>query len=735
MSEKELNEEAEIGGKREMRLKFSLSTAILLSMALGILTGILFGELVAWLEIIGNAFIKLLQMTILPYITVSLIVGIGSLTYEKARVLATKAGILLLLSWVIAFFFILIAPLAFPEWESASFYSNALVEIPPKPDFLALYIPANPFYSLSENLVPAVVLFSICIGVALIGIDQKRSFLDNLGVLSQALVKVAGFVVKLTPVGVFAIAASAAGTMTVDELSKLQVYIIVFTVFSLVLAFWVLPALVAITTPFKYKDVVGVSRDALVTAFTTGNLFVVLPALTESAKALFKKYDAETEHTGAYVDVIIPVSFNFPNIGKLIMLMFILFAGWFSGNEMSLGDYPQFLISGLLSFFGGVDIALPFMLDQMRMPSDLYQLYVVTGIVNGRTATLLAAMNLLTFTLLATASVTGKLQVEWRRVWLLAGATLGITLLSIVTMRVYFQTTVSNAYEKDQQLAGMQLLKSDSEATVLSEVPPVKPGTGPLLQQILDRGVLRVGFYPNSTPYSYINNWNKLVGFDVDMMHLLAQDLDVKLEFMPYQYDTLPDQLRKGEFDLAISGIPVSPDHMRQMTLTDSYMDVTLAFVVKDHMREVFGDYERLLRTPDLSIGINRAAGEYFINGLERALPEANIVEINSNLEFLTDNPQQLDAILTSAEAGSAMTLQYPSFQVAVPKPVIVKQPLAYAVAGGGQAFARFVSQWMDLKRKARAYQERYDHWILGTGAEVKEPRWSVVRNVFGWVD
>ncbi len=164
--------------------------------------------------------------------------------------------------------------------------------------------------------------------MALIGIDQKRGFLENMGILSQALVKVAGFVVKLTPIGVFAIAASAAGTMTVDELSKLQVYIIVFTVFSLVLAFWVLPAVVAATTPFKYTDVVGVSRDALVTAFTIGNLFVVLPALTESAKQLFKKYDAETEHTGAYVDVIIPVSFNFPNIGKLIMPTLLDFTGF-----------------------------------------------------------------------------------------------------------------------------------------------------------------------------------------------------------------------------------------------------------------------------------------------------------------------------------------------------------------------------------------------------------------------
>ena len=101
MSEPELNQEAEIKGKGGLRLKFSLSTAILVSMVLGIITGVVFGELVAFLDIIGGAFIKLLQMTILPYIMVSLIAGIGSLTYDKAKILAAKAGVLLLFSWLI----------------------------------------------------------------------------------------------------------------------------------------------------------------------------------------------------------------------------------------------------------------------------------------------------------------------------------------------------------------------------------------------------------------------------------------------------------------------------------------------------------------------------------------------------------------------------------------------------------------------------------------------------------
>ena len=118
----------------------------MIGMFLGLVAGIFFGEYCAFLEIIGNAFIKLLQMTILPYITVSLILGIGGLTFEQAKLLAKKAGILLLLFWGISFAMVLLLPLSFPHWESAAFFSTSSVQAPKSVDFLSLYIPSNPFY-------------------------------------------------------------------------------------------------------------------------------------------------------------------------------------------------------------------------------------------------------------------------------------------------------------------------------------------------------------------------------------------------------------------------------------------------------------------------------------------------------------------------------------------------------------------------------------------------------------
>ena len=79
--------------------KMSMSTIVLLSFAFGIAAGLFFGEMVAWMAIIGDAFIKLLQMTIIPYIIVSLISSLGMLSVEQAKNLGVQVGKLMLVIW------------------------------------------------------------------------------------------------------------------------------------------------------------------------------------------------------------------------------------------------------------------------------------------------------------------------------------------------------------------------------------------------------------------------------------------------------------------------------------------------------------------------------------------------------------------------------------------------------------------------------------------------------------
>jgi len=69
----------------------------------------------------------------------------------------------------------------------------------------------NPFRSLADNVVPAVVLFSILLGVALMSVKENAPLLRGLGIAAEALSRVTKLSCDSPRIGLFAIVASACG--------------------------------------------------------------------------------------------------------------------------------------------------------------------------------------------------------------------------------------------------------------------------------------------------------------------------------------------------------------------------------------------------------------------------------------------------------------------------------------------------------------------------------------------
>src|SRR4051812_9899950 len=173
--------------RRAIRRSMSFSAQIIAGLVAGIATGLFFGESVAFLKSVADGFVKLLQMTVLPYVTISIVSSLGSLSAADAKRLGLRAGAVLVALWTVGIGFALLVPLVFPPVQSGSFFSTTLVERRPPFDFVELYIPSNPFYSLANNIVPAVVLFSVILGIALIGLERKQVLLEVLGVAAEAV--------------------------------------------------------------------------------------------------------------------------------------------------------------------------------------------------------------------------------------------------------------------------------------------------------------------------------------------------------------------------------------------------------------------------------------------------------------------------------------------------------------------------------------------------------------------
>ena len=716
--------------------RLSLSARVLIGMGAGILTGIAAGHWVAPLEIVGDAFILLLQMPVLPYVAVSLVVSLGRLDYRTAGELALRGGALLLLLWVLSLAMVAVYPLTFPRWESAAFFSTSLVVPPAELSLLEMYIPANPFHSLASNMVPAVVLFSVVLGVALIGMDTKSKLLDTLDVVVKALAKVSSRIAELAPIGVFAISAHAAGTLAVEDLGRLQVYVISYVAVCMVMALWILPGLVASLTPLRYRDVVGPVRDVLVTAFATGNLFIVLPMLADRSHEVIKRClesEEDEEEARRLVDVIVPTSFNFPNVGKLMTLTFVLYAGWYSGSDVALDRIPGFLLMGLFSFFGSIPMAMPFLLDQLTIPADMFQIYLVlNNLVNVRVGTLLSAMHIIVLSVLGAYVIMGR-PIRWFKLVRWAAISLALTAGTIIGTRVTLENLVSHEYALDRVFEGMSFsAQYDPVMEIEGDPAPLPTAAGARrVEQIQERGFLRVGYLADALPYAYHNTGGELVGYDAEMARILAADLGVRLEFTKIERSGVTEALDAGLCDLVMSGMVKTPQRMITTQFSAPYQEQTLAFVVHDHRKDEFQSLADVALRRGLTIGVPDE--KRYVEGAAVLLPQAEIVPFVSPRAYFRGREPELDAVVMTAEAGSAWCLIYPGFSVAVPRDRIVKAVLAYPVAQRDAEFAAFVSDWIEIKRMEGTLDSLFEHWILGRDATASEPRGALIDDWLGF--
>lgn len=712
-----------------------LSARIFTGLAAGLLTGLFFGEIVADLKVFGDIFVKLLQITVLPYIIVSLIAGFGRMDLDQARRLAVRGTAVLLAIWGLALVIIFLGALAFPDLDTASFFSSAIASETEETDLISLYLPANVFFSLANNLVPAVVFFSILVGVALISVEDKSTVLPFFDGLAAALSKVNHGIVQLTPYGIFAISAAAAGTMTIEEVGRVQVYLITYISLATLITFWIFPGLVAALSGISYREVLSTFKDTLVMAFATGNQFVVLPQIAENCKELLRRHGVDGPESESAIDIIVPVSFNFPSLGKLLVLLFILFAAWFTDTELDGGDRLTLAFNGLFSLFGSLNVAVPYLLDSLQVPADMFQLFLVTGIVVGRFGAMLAALHIIVLSVLGTLALCGKVNIRLAAVARYLLIT-GISLFALVlVLRAYFLVFVPDAPPRATVLAGIELME-ERVASRFSETVPEASVTqlaGTRVDHVLRHGVLQVGYRPNNLPCSYLTPAGRLVGFDVEMAHILAEDIGVDLEFVPFEFDRLGRMLASGQIDIAMSCIASLPGRYAYASFSRPYLDLTLAFVVPDHERDIYADLDLLRQRKDLTIAL--VSNHYFKARIEHLLPNASIVFLEAAEDFFNGGDQGADALLLSAEEGAAYSYRYPRYTVARVARGAIRLPAGYPVPKGDIEMLEFVSNWVDLKKKDGTIDALYEYWMLGGAAKARTPRWSVIRDVLGWVD
>jgi len=769
--------------------RLNLTSWILVGFILGILAGLFFGGLVSVMKPASDAFIKIWQITILPSVALSLIVGIGSLKRDTAKQIAVKACLIILLFWVICVVGYFSFQLAFPPRMEASFFSTQ--DLAPKTDIdlIDQFIPSNPFLSLSDGIIPATVLFCLFLGFALLLDDGNGPILTILRSLLRALDRMTHIIAKTFPLGIFVITAVMAGTLTFEGFLDLQVFLITLACAAILLGLVVMPLLVTCFTRFSYREVLASASRAMLLAFSTGTEFITLPLITDGVERLFQGRaclpDADTGNgtapagnpgsdgtngqqagpanipgqTGENEDgtargdvrslseVLVPVAYTFPFLGGLVPFLFILFVAWMYQDPLSAIEQLKLIVVGIPSFFGSSKITVISLLALMHLPADAYNLYISSGILRQAFVAPLSVISIFSFSAITIAVTRNQFHFRWKRAVLSLVCVVVLGALMIAGLHLGFTQMLAGTYHGGDQISRIEL-PPDSAGNRLDhvvnttvylhkeDVPPVTPpapGERDEIRQIRERGVIRVGYNSNNVPFAFFNSKGELVGYDVEMAYDLARTLNVsRIEFVPITGTTIAQSLDSGYCDIVMSAIVVNTDRLDTMKFTDPTVTVHLAFVVPDEKKSEFTQLDSVQKLNGLRVAVyNNTA---LVPVARRLLPNATIVPIDTKEEYFEG--KNADAFLIPAEEGYTLTLQYPFYDVAIIQPYDAYRIMyAYPVAkNSSDSYLLALNYWVRAEKDYGMLDAKYNYWVLGQVPGATEHRWSVIRNELHWV-
>ena len=273
----------------------SLNAKIGLAALLGVALGAVPGSGIESVELAGRLFIALLRMLIAPLILFAIVHGISQLgTLAELGRIGTRTAALYLATMAFAVLTGLVAVNLFRPGagsalrESDFFLGASAGGAVPAPDLsvgatleqLLLSAIANPFAAIAEGRILPIVVAGVLFGIALvrIGPAASRPVIDLVAGGYEAVMAIVGWIVRLAPIGVFALLGHLVASVGVRELvENLLAFVLVVFGATLFHAAVTLPLVARVLAGVRPGELFRGLREALAVAFTTSSSAATLP--------------------------------------------------------------------------------------------------------------------------------------------------------------------------------------------------------------------------------------------------------------------------------------------------------------------------------------------------------------------------------------------------------------------------------------------------------------------------
>jgi ABC-type amino acid transport substrate-binding protein len=239
--------------------------------------------------------------------------------------------------------------------------------------------------------------------------------------------------------------------------------------------------------------------------------------------------------------------------------------------------------------------------------------------------------------------------------------------------------------------------------------------SGSVLDEIVERGELRVGMNLQFEPQMYLDDDGNPAGYDVELLNLLATDLEVELVIENQEFDALIPGLLAGQWDMISVGLVPRPPRLLQMYFTDSYVPYELVLVAPaDTDREPTVE---AYNVADTTITALQGASAAELAGT--TFPEATIAEFpQQDAAFLEVAAGRADAIVVESYLAERFIQSNPELAVVgLPNPLQIEFG-AYAIPLGDDVFLQYLNSWLQYYKNNGTLDRIYDE-VFGSDPNV----------------
>ncbi len=231
------------------------------------------------------------------------------------------------------------------------------------------------------------------------------------------------------------------------------------------------------------------------------------------------------------------------------------------------------------------------------------------------------------------------------------------------------------------------------------------------LDQIVQRGFVRIGTTGDYKPFSFLNpSTNEYEGHDIDAAKLLAESLGVQPRFVKTTWPTLLQDLQADMFDIAMTGITRTLVRQRGAALSHPYINVGKSPLIRAADR---GRFKTLadIDQPGVKIGVNPGGtNQRFVDA---AIKKATIVVVEKNLSIPEKIAAgELDVMITDNVEAMLVAKQDPRLFAVDPENTYTMDDFGYLLPRDDQPWINYVDLWLDLLRLKGELARLQEKWI-----------------------